>query len=155
MSPVTLRQDLNAAWDRFRDEEDAWVGILTANGSVFCAGADLNDGDPPHCAVGAWVRGRCASRPPVRKHLRNPGQRFPDRHGVRIALTYGADTDWVRDVAAAGGCQLRTRGRTLTLTAPKVVRDPTRSGTRAFERRVLRALRVEDLLDLTEQPLSA
>ncbi|GFG75850.1 enoyl-CoA hydratase/isomerase family protein [Mycobacterium botniense] len=40
-----LRRDLNAAWDRFRDEEDAWVGILTANGSVFCAGADLNDGD--------------------------------------------------------------------------------------------------------------
>ena len=21
-----LRQELNAAWDRFRDEEDAWVG---------------------------------------------------------------------------------------------------------------------------------
>jgi E-phenylitaconyl-CoA hydratase len=40
-----LRQDLNAAWDRFRDEEDAWVGILTANGSVFCAGADLKDGE--------------------------------------------------------------------------------------------------------------
>ncbi|MEH3141834.1 MAG: enoyl-CoA hydratase/isomerase family protein [Mycobacterium kyogaense] len=40
-----LRQELNAAWDRFRDEEDAWVGILTANGRVFCAGADLKDGD--------------------------------------------------------------------------------------------------------------
>lgn len=40
-----LRQDLNAAWDRFRDEEDAWVGILTANGSVFCAGGDLKDGE--------------------------------------------------------------------------------------------------------------
>jgi E-phenylitaconyl-CoA hydratase len=40
-----LRQDLNAAWDRFRDEEDAWVGILTARGDVFCAGADLTDGE--------------------------------------------------------------------------------------------------------------
>ena len=40
-----LRQDLNAAWDRFRDEEEAWVGILTANGSVYCAGADLKDGE--------------------------------------------------------------------------------------------------------------
>jgi enoyl-CoA hydratase/carnithine racemase len=40
-----LRQDLNAAWDRFRDEEEAWVGVLTANGSVFCAGADLKDGE--------------------------------------------------------------------------------------------------------------
>ncbi|MEL7156202.1 MAG: enoyl-CoA hydratase/isomerase family protein [Actinomycetota bacterium] len=39
-----LREDLNAAWARFRDEEDAWVGILTANGNVFSAGADLKDG---------------------------------------------------------------------------------------------------------------
>lgn len=40
-----LRQELNAAWNRFRDEEDAWVGILTATGRVFCAGADLKDGE--------------------------------------------------------------------------------------------------------------
>lgn len=39
-----LRQDLNQAWDTFRDDEDAWVGILTANGPVFSAGADLKDG---------------------------------------------------------------------------------------------------------------
>src|ERR1700693_5713468 len=46
-----LRQDLNAAFDRFRDAEEAWVGILTANGSVYCAGADLKDGEG---AVGAF-----------------------------------------------------------------------------------------------------
>ena len=40
-----LRTDLNSAWNRFRDEEDAWVAILTANGSVFCAGADIKDGE--------------------------------------------------------------------------------------------------------------
>ena len=39
-----LRKDLNAAWDRFRQEEDAWVAILTANGNTFSAGADLKDG---------------------------------------------------------------------------------------------------------------
>ena len=39
-----LREDLNAAWNRFRDDEDAWVGVLTANGNVYCAGADLKDG---------------------------------------------------------------------------------------------------------------
>lgn len=38
-----LRDELNAAWERFRGEQDAWVGILTANGEVFCAGADLTD----------------------------------------------------------------------------------------------------------------
>jgi len=39
-----LRTELNAAWDEFRDDEDAWVAILTANGPTFCAGADLKDG---------------------------------------------------------------------------------------------------------------
>lgn len=40
-----LRSDLNAAWDRFRDDEDAWVAILTANGDVHCAGGDLKDSE--------------------------------------------------------------------------------------------------------------
>ena len=39
-----LREHLNTAWNRFRDDEDAWVGVLTANGDVYCAGADLKDG---------------------------------------------------------------------------------------------------------------
>jgi enoyl-CoA hydratase/carnithine racemase len=44
-----LRADLNAAWTRFRDDDDAWVGIITGEGSAFCAGADLKD---PGGAVG-------------------------------------------------------------------------------------------------------
>lgn len=39
-----LRKDLNAAFSRFRDEEDAWVGIVTGAGRAFCAGADMRDG---------------------------------------------------------------------------------------------------------------
>ncbi len=46
-----LRQDLNAAWDRFREDEDAWVGIVTGSGRAFCVGADLRDG---RGAVGEW-----------------------------------------------------------------------------------------------------
>jgi (E)-benzylidenesuccinyl-CoA hydratase len=36
-----MRRDLNEAFARFRDEEDAWVGIVTGTGRAFCAGADL------------------------------------------------------------------------------------------------------------------
>jgi E-phenylitaconyl-CoA hydratase len=36
-----MRRDLNAAFARFRAEEDAWVGIVTGAGRAFCAGADL------------------------------------------------------------------------------------------------------------------
>ena len=46
-----LRQDLNAAWNRFREDEDAWVGIVTGAGRAFCVGADLRDG---RGSVGEW-----------------------------------------------------------------------------------------------------
>ncbi|MGE0795303.1 MAG: enoyl-CoA hydratase/isomerase family protein, partial [Acidimicrobiia bacterium] len=39
-----LRDDLNAAFARFRDEEAAWVAIVTGAGRAFCAGADVKDG---------------------------------------------------------------------------------------------------------------
>jgi enoyl-CoA hydratase/carnithine racemase len=39
-----MRRELNTAFSRFRDEEDAWVAIVTGAGRAFCAGADLNDG---------------------------------------------------------------------------------------------------------------
>jgi (E)-benzylidenesuccinyl-CoA hydratase len=39
-----LRTDLNAAFARFRDENDAWVAIVTGAGRAFCAGADMRDG---------------------------------------------------------------------------------------------------------------
>ncbi len=39
-----MRADLNAAFARFRDEEDAWVAIVTGNGRAFCSGADMRDG---------------------------------------------------------------------------------------------------------------
>jgi E-phenylitaconyl-CoA hydratase len=39
-----LRRDLNEAFARFRDDEDAWVAIVTGAGKAFCVGADLKDG---------------------------------------------------------------------------------------------------------------
>ncbi len=36
-----MRRDLNDAFARFRDEEDAWIAIVTGAGRAFCAGADL------------------------------------------------------------------------------------------------------------------
>jgi E-phenylitaconyl-CoA hydratase len=39
-----LRTDLNDAFTRFRDDEDAWVAIVTGAGRAFCVGADMKDG---------------------------------------------------------------------------------------------------------------
>jgi E-phenylitaconyl-CoA hydratase len=46
-----MREGLNAAWQRFLDEQDAWVAILTGSGRVFSAGVDMRD---PVGAVGTW-----------------------------------------------------------------------------------------------------
>src|SRR4029079_9578891 len=39
-----MRADLNATWARFRDDNAAWVAIVTGAGRAFCAGADVKDG---------------------------------------------------------------------------------------------------------------
>ena len=78
-----------------------------------------------------------------------PVNTFPTQHGFIIALTYGAEnTDWVKNVRAAGGCELRTRGRMLQLDSPTVYHDATRRGIRAPHRHVLRLIGVADFLSL-------
>jgi enoyl-CoA hydratase/carnithine racemase len=40
---AAVRADLNRAFARFRDEEDAWVAIVTGAGRAFCVGADIRN----------------------------------------------------------------------------------------------------------------
>jgi deazaflavin-dependent oxidoreductase (nitroreductase family) len=40
-----------------------------------------------------------------------------------FALTYGSDVDWVKNVLAAGGCELHTLGRDVRLVEPEVIVD--------------------------------
>lgn len=72
-----------------------------------------------------------------------------------IALTYGSDTDWVKNVLAAGGCGLRTGGRAMQMGSPRLFHDESRSGIRPVERQVLRVLGVADFLSLTPASASA
>jgi E-phenylitaconyl-CoA hydratase len=39
-----MRAGLNESFARFRDEEEAWIAIVTGAGRAFCIGADLRDG---------------------------------------------------------------------------------------------------------------
>ena len=77
---------------------------------------------------------------------------FGAQDGYRLAWTYGPDTDWVKNVLAAGGCELRTRGRVIHLTAPRLFHDEARRGIRPVERQVLRVIGVADFLSLTTAP---
>jgi deazaflavin-dependent oxidoreductase (nitroreductase family) len=88
-------------------------------------------------------RGRRSGR-----RYRTPVNVFATEDGYRFALTYGPDTDWVRNVLAAGGCELETRGRTVRLVAPRLYHDECRQGIRPLERQILRLLDVADFLVL-------
>jgi E-phenylitaconyl-CoA hydratase len=56
-----MRTEINAAFTRFREDEDAWVAMVTGEGRAFCAGADLKD---PGGAVGTFA-GTFFERPTV------------------------------------------------------------------------------------------
>jgi deazaflavin-dependent oxidoreductase (nitroreductase family) len=63
-----------------------------------------------------------------------------------IALTYGRDSQWVRNVLAAGAVDVVTRGRPLHLVDPEIVHDPTQRLVPSAVRPILRAARVTDFL---------
>ena len=88
-------------------------------------------------------RGRRSGR-----EYQTPVNVFQADDGFVIALTYGADTDWVKNVQAAGGCELRTHGRVLRVGSPRVYHDETRHGIRPLEREMLRLLGVADFLSV-------
>jgi deazaflavin-dependent oxidoreductase (nitroreductase family) len=68
--------------------------------------------------------------------------------GYVVALVYGPDTDWVRNVQDAGGCDVRVRGRWIGLTEPRIAHDETRRDVPRMLRPALRALGVADFLHL-------
>ena len=57
---------------------------------------------------------------------RTPVNVFRDQNGFAIALTYGRESEWVKNVLAANGCELETRGQRYHLSNPTIVHDPTR-----------------------------
>ena len=79
---------------------------------------------------------------------RTPVNVFRGGEQYVFALTYGPDADWVRNVLAAGGCGLETRGRTLELRHPERFTDPTRHVVPLPVRWILRLLRVDEFLAL-------
>ena len=40
-----------------------------------------------------------------------------------FALTYGSDVNWLKNILAAGGCEMRTGGRDIRLVEPEVIVD--------------------------------
>lgn len=65
-----------------------------------------------------------------------------------FALTYGSGAQWVRNVRAAGGCELETRRRRYRLSAPEVYVDETRAAMPVVVRRILTLVEVSEFMVL-------
>jgi deazaflavin-dependent oxidoreductase (nitroreductase family) len=61
---------------------------------------------------------------------------------LSIALIYGTDAQWVRNVLAAGGATVMRGGRRYTLSAPRVVTDAARGELPAPMRRASKTMGV-------------
>jgi deazaflavin-dependent oxidoreductase (nitroreductase family) len=77
---------------------------------------------------------------------RTPVNLFRSGDCYVIALTYGADSQWVRNVLAAGAVDIETRGQRLHLVDPEVVHDAQRSLVPEPVRHVLRLANVTDFM---------
>jgi len=82
------------------------------------------------------------------KVYRTPVNVFQAPNRFIIALTYSSKSEWVKNVIAAGGCELRTRGKQYRLSAPKVVRDLTRRHFPIPVRAVLRIVGADEYMEL-------
>jgi deazaflavin-dependent oxidoreductase (nitroreductase family) len=81
-----------------------------------------------------------------------PVNMFRDGERYVIALTYGADSQWVKNVMAAGGCEVRTNGTTVRLCEPRIFTDPERRLVPSPVRVVLGLLDVNDFLSMRPAP---
>jgi deazaflavin-dependent oxidoreductase (nitroreductase family) len=88
--------------------------------------------------------GRKSGRP-----YRTPVNVFKASKGFLIALTYGREAEWVKNVLASGGAELETRGLCYQLTAPTIVHDPTRRRFPSFVRAILWIIGATDFMQLS------
>ena len=83
------------------------------------------------------------------KGYRTPVTVFRAPNGFIIALTYSSQCEWVKNVLAASGFEVKTRGKKYQLSAPKVVRDPSRRRFPFPVRVVLRIVGADEYMELS------
>jgi deazaflavin-dependent oxidoreductase (nitroreductase family) len=87
------------------------------------------------------------------REYRNPVSAYPLGDGFVIAVLYGAQSQWVRNVMAAGRFVLRTKGSDHPLERPQII--PPAQALAAFppwQGWMLRARKIQDFVWAHEEP---
>lgn len=90
--------------------------------------------------------------------FRTPVFAFRRENRFVTALTYGPNSDWVRNVLTAGGCEVEARGRRYQVDSPQLYRDENASDMPLFIRFALRrVIKAPEFLslDLVREPAAA
>lgn len=83
------------------------------------------------------------------KTYRTPLMAFPTEHQMIIALTYGVETDWIKNVLARGGCLMDYKGQTFELWDPELRHTPpSEQPLPPLIKWMLQLLKVNDFLAL-------
>ena len=85
------------------------------------------------------------------RQYRTPVMIFRRSPRFIIALTYGRESEWVKNVLAEGGCELETQGKTIHVSHPRIFHDPQRRTMPALVALFLRILNVSDFLEVTTE----
>jgi deazaflavin-dependent oxidoreductase (nitroreductase family) len=80
------------------------------------------------------------------RRYRTPVNVFRRGGDYIFALTYGSQVQWVQNVLAAGGCEIRTCGHDIRLVRPEIFVDPARRLVPSIVRAILRLNRVSEFL---------
>jgi deazaflavin-dependent oxidoreductase (nitroreductase family) len=73
----------------------------------------------------------------------------PITHGFVVALPYGTDVDWCRNILAAGSGTLQWHGTTYTVIAPEIVNtESVISELPSLQRAIFRIMKVGSVLKL-------
>ncbi|MFC7310782.1 nitroreductase family deazaflavin-dependent oxidoreductase [Streptomyces monticola] len=78
-----------------------------------------------------------------------PVKLFRRDQDIVVTLPYGPGSDWVKNVLAAGGCEITTRGRRVRLVNPTVFTDDGRTVMPGLTRRILSRVDATQFLALT------
>ena len=85
------------------------------------------------------------------REFRTPVNVFRTKDGFVVALTYGPDADWVKNVLAADGCTLVSRRKNIHVRGAQLVHDDSRRAMPVPIRQVLGLLDVNDFLLLKRE----
>ncbi len=140
---METRAELESAWSSFKDDDEAWVAILTGAGAqAFSAGADLKELNPAERASESGIR-------PAFGYITRDFYTDKPMIAALNGLAFGGGLE----MALACDLRIAADHAQLGLTEARWALLPGGGGTQRLPRSVPRAVALEMLM--TGQPISA